>query len=223
MEPVSTRGVSDPELVERPRRGDHAPVRRLSTGTDGGVSGPRSPRSHPGRRRGGGAGGVRGSLPPPGDFREDAQLQDVLLSIAGARRSRARRNVRSMLRRFVQPPRTPSGRARWGPPRSNRRLTGSCKGASGARLRGSAEAPRRAAARRRRRAQLTATSRHAGIPSARSSGGERGAEAGSKEEARGMGTVMADTRRDSGLGIRIRGKRGRERDLEALIDAVARR
>jgi RNA polymerase sigma-70 factor (ECF subfamily) len=105
MEPVSTTGVSDPELVERARRGDHAAFGTLVD-----------------RHR---SSAFRAALAALGsredaeevaqeafvaayrhlqDFRQDASFKTWLLSIAWRKALTRRRTVKTFLRRFVQPP-----------------------------------------------------------------------------------------------------------------------
>jgi RNA polymerase sigma-70 factor (ECF subfamily) len=105
MEPVSIEGVSDPELVERARRGEDAAFGTLVD-----------------RHR---ASVVRAALAALGsredaeevaqeafvaayrhlqDFREDASFKTWLLAIAWRKALSRRRSVKTLLRRFVQPP-----------------------------------------------------------------------------------------------------------------------
>lgn len=105
MEPVSTVGVSDPELVERARRGDDAafgmlvdrhrvPVFRAALAALGSredaedVAQEAFVAAH---RH------LRG-------FREDASFKTWLLAIAWRKALTRRRSVKTLLRRFVQPP-----------------------------------------------------------------------------------------------------------------------
>ena len=105
MEPVSTRGVSDPELVERARRGDDAAFGTLVDRHRTSVF-----------RAALAALGVREDAEEVAqeafvaayrhleDFREDASFKTWLLSIAWRKALTRRRTVKTFLRRFVQPP-----------------------------------------------------------------------------------------------------------------------
>ena len=105
MEPVSTRGVSDPELVERARRGDEAAFGMLVDRHRTAVF-----------RAALAALGIREDAEEVAqeefvaafqhlqDFRADASFKTWLLSIAWRKALTRRRNVKTLLRRFVQPP-----------------------------------------------------------------------------------------------------------------------
>jgi len=105
MEPVSTTGVSDPELVERARRGDDAAFGTLVDRHRTSVF-----------RAALAALGVREDAEEVAqeafvaayrhleDFREDASFKTWLLSIAWRKALTRRRTVKTFLRRFVQPP-----------------------------------------------------------------------------------------------------------------------
>ena len=105
MEPVSTRGVSDPELVERARRGDDAAFGTLVDRHRTSVF-----------RAALAALGIREDAEEVAqeafvaafrhlqDFREDASFKTWLLSIAWRKALTRRRTVKTFLRRFVQPP-----------------------------------------------------------------------------------------------------------------------
>jgi RNA polymerase sigma-70 factor, ECF subfamily len=105
MEPVSTRGVSDPELVERARRGDHAAFGTLVDRHRTAVF--RAALAALGTREDAEEVAQEAFVAAYrhlADFREDASFKTWLLSIAWRKALTRRRNVRSLLRRFVQPP-----------------------------------------------------------------------------------------------------------------------
>lgn len=105
MEPVSTRGVSDPELVERARRGDHAAFGTLVDRHRTAVF--RAAVAALGSREDAEEVAQEAFVAAYrhlADFREDASFKTWLLSIAWRKALTRRRNVRSLIRRFVQPP-----------------------------------------------------------------------------------------------------------------------
>jgi RNA polymerase sigma-70 factor, ECF subfamily len=105
MEPVSTRSVSDPELVERARRGDTAAfgtlVDRHRTSVFRAVLAALGTREDAEEVA---QDAFVAAFRHLQDFREDASFKTWLLSIAWRKALTRRRNVRSMLLRFVQPP-----------------------------------------------------------------------------------------------------------------------
>ena len=105
MEPVSTRGVSDPELVERARRGDDAAFGTLVDRHRTSVF--RAALAALGSREDAEEAAQEAFVAAYRhlqDFREDASFKTWLLSIAWRKALTRRRNVRTLLRRFVQPP-----------------------------------------------------------------------------------------------------------------------
>jgi RNA polymerase sigma-70 factor (ECF subfamily) len=105
MEPESTRGVSDPELVERARRGDHAAFGALVDRHRTSVF--RAALAALGSREDAEEVAQEAFVAAYRhlrDFREDASFKTWLLSIAWRKALTRRRNVKSFLRRFVQPP-----------------------------------------------------------------------------------------------------------------------
>ena len=105
MEPVSTRGVSDPELVERARRGDDAAFGTLVDRHRTAVF--RAALAALGTREDAeevAQEAFVAAFQHLQDFREDASFKTWLLSIAWRKALTRRRNVRTFLRRFVQPP-----------------------------------------------------------------------------------------------------------------------
>jgi RNA polymerase sigma-70 factor (ECF subfamily) len=105
MEPVSTRGVSDPELVERARRGDHAAFGTLVDRHRTSVF--RAALAALGTREDAEEVAQEAFVAAYRhlqDFREDASFKTWLLSIAWRKALTRRRTVKTFLRRFVQPP-----------------------------------------------------------------------------------------------------------------------
>jgi RNA polymerase sigma-70 factor (ECF subfamily) len=105
MEPVSTQGVSDPELVERARRGDHAAFGTLVDRHRTSVF--RAALAALGTREDAEEVAQEAFVAAYrhlGDFREDASFKTWLLSIAWRKALTRRRTVKTFLRRFVQPP-----------------------------------------------------------------------------------------------------------------------
>ena len=105
MEPVSTRGVSDPELVERARRGDDAAFGTLVDRHRTAVF--RAALAALGTREDAeevAQEAFVAAFQHLQDFREDASFKTWLLSIAWRKALTRRRTVRTFLRRFVQPP-----------------------------------------------------------------------------------------------------------------------
>jgi RNA polymerase sigma-70 factor (ECF subfamily) len=105
MEPVSTRGVSDPELVERARRGDDAAFGTLVDRHRTAVF--RAAMAALGTREDAeevAQEAFVAAFQHLQDFREDASFKTWLLSIAWRKALTRRRTVRTFLRRFVQPP-----------------------------------------------------------------------------------------------------------------------
>ena len=105
MEPVSTRGVSDPELVERARRGDDAAFGTLVDRHRTSVF--RAALAALGTREDAEEVAQEAFVAAYRhlqDFREDASFKTWLLSIAWRKALTRRRNVKTFLRRFVQPP-----------------------------------------------------------------------------------------------------------------------
>jgi RNA polymerase sigma-70 factor (ECF subfamily) len=105
MEPVSTRGVSDPELVERARRGDDAAFGTLVDRHRTAVF--RAALAALGTREDAeevAQEAFVAAFRHLQDFREDASFKTWLLSIAWRKALTRRRTVRTFLRRFVQPP-----------------------------------------------------------------------------------------------------------------------
>jgi len=105
MEPVSTEGVSDPELVERARRGDHAAFgtlvdRHRTSVFRAALAALGVPEDAEEVAQEAFVAAHR-HLP---DFREDASFKTWLLSIAWRKALTRRRSVKTFLRRFVQPP-----------------------------------------------------------------------------------------------------------------------
>jgi RNA polymerase sigma-70 factor (ECF subfamily) len=105
MEPQSTEGVSDPELVERARRGDHAAFgalvdRHRTSVFRAALAALGAPEDAEEVAQEAFVAAYRHLQ----DFREDASFKTWLLSIAWRKALTRRRNVRSLLRRFVQPP-----------------------------------------------------------------------------------------------------------------------
>jgi RNA polymerase sigma-70 factor (ECF subfamily) len=105
MKPVSTTGVSDPELVERARRGDHAAFgtlvdRHLTSVFRAALAalGSREDAEEVAQEA------FVAAHRHLQDFREDASFKTWLLSIAWRKALTRRRTVKSFLRRFVQPP-----------------------------------------------------------------------------------------------------------------------
>ena len=105
MEPVSTEGVSDPELVERARRGDHAAFGTLVDRHRTSVF--RAALAALGTREDAEEVAQEAFVAAYRhlqDFREDASFKTWLLSIAWRKALTRRRTVKTFLRRFVQPP-----------------------------------------------------------------------------------------------------------------------
>jgi RNA polymerase sigma-70 factor (ECF subfamily) len=105
MEPESTRGVSDPELVERARRGDDAAFGTLVDRHRTSVF--RAALAALGSREDAEEVAQEAFVAAYRhlqDFREDASFKTWLLSITWRKALTRRRNVKSWLRRFVQPP-----------------------------------------------------------------------------------------------------------------------
>jgi RNA polymerase sigma-70 factor (ECF subfamily) len=105
MKPVSTTGVSDPELVERARRGDHAAFGTLVDRHRTSVF--RAALAALGSREDAEEVAQEAFVAAHRhlqDFREDASFKTWLLSIAWRKALTRRRTVKSFLRRFVQPP-----------------------------------------------------------------------------------------------------------------------
>jgi RNA polymerase sigma-70 factor (ECF subfamily) len=105
MEPVSTVGVSDPELVERARRGDHAAFGTLVDRHRTSVF--RAALAALGTREDAEEVAQEAFVAAYRhlqDFREDASFKTWLLSIAWRKALTRRRNVKTFFRRFVQPP-----------------------------------------------------------------------------------------------------------------------
>lgn len=105
MEPVSTRGVSDPELVERARRGDDAAFGTLVDRHRTSVF--RAALAALGTREDAEEVAQEAFVAAYRhleDFREDASFKTWLLSIAWRKALTRRRTVKTFLRRFVQPP-----------------------------------------------------------------------------------------------------------------------
>jgi RNA polymerase sigma-70 factor (ECF subfamily) len=105
MEPLSTRGVSDPELVERARRGDDAAFGTLVDRHRTAVF--RAALAALGTREDAeevAQEAFVAAFQHLQDFREDASFKTWLLSIAWRKALTRRRTVRTFLRRFVQPP-----------------------------------------------------------------------------------------------------------------------
>ena len=105
MEPESTKGVTDPELVERARRGDDAAFGALVDRHRSSVY--RAALAALGTREDAEEVAQEAFVAAYRhlqDFREDASFKTWLLSIAWRKALTRRRNVRSFLRRFVQPP-----------------------------------------------------------------------------------------------------------------------
>jgi RNA polymerase sigma-70 factor (ECF subfamily) len=105
MEPVSTGGVSDPELVERARRGDHAAFGTLVDRHRTSVF--RAALAALGTREDAEEVAQEAFVAAYRhlqDFREDASFKTWLLSIAWRKALTRRRTVKTFLRRFVQPP-----------------------------------------------------------------------------------------------------------------------
>lgn len=105
MEHVSTVGVSDPELVERARRGDDAAFGTLVDRHRTSVF--RAALAALGSREDAeevAQDAFVAAYRHLGNFREDASFKTWLLSIAWRKALTRRRNVKSLLRRFVQPP-----------------------------------------------------------------------------------------------------------------------
>ena len=105
MEPVSTKGVSDPELVERARRGDDAAFGTLVDRHRTAVF--RAALAALGTREDAeevAQEAFVAAFQHLQDFREDASFKTWLLSIAWRKALTRRRTVRTFLRRFVQPP-----------------------------------------------------------------------------------------------------------------------
>jgi RNA polymerase sigma-70 factor (ECF subfamily) len=105
MEPVSTRGVSDPELVERARRGDDAAFGTLVDRHRTSVF--RAALAALGSREDAEEVAQEAFVAAYRhleDFREDASFKTWLLSIAWRKALTRRRTVKTFLRRFVQPP-----------------------------------------------------------------------------------------------------------------------
>ncbi len=105
MERVSTRGVSDPELVERARRGDHAAFgtlvdRHRTSVFRAALAALGTPEDAEEVAQEAFVAAYRHLQ----DFREDASFKTWLLSIAWRKALTRRRSVKSLLRRFVQPP-----------------------------------------------------------------------------------------------------------------------
>jgi RNA polymerase sigma-70 factor (ECF subfamily) len=105
MKPVSTEGVSDPELVERARRGEDAAFGALVDRHRTSVF--RAALAALGTREDAEEVAQEAFVAAYRhlkDFREDASFKTWLLSIAWRKALTRRRNVKSLLRRFVQPP-----------------------------------------------------------------------------------------------------------------------
>ena len=105
MEPVSTRGVSDPELVERARRGDDAAFGTLVDRHRTAVF--RAALAALGNREDAeevAQEAFVAAFRHLRDFREDASFKTWLLSIAWRKALTRRRSVKTLIRRFVQPP-----------------------------------------------------------------------------------------------------------------------
>jgi RNA polymerase sigma-70 factor (ECF subfamily) len=105
MEPVSTRSVSDPELVERARRGDEAAFGALVDRHRTAVF--RAALAALGTREDAeevAQEAFVAAFQHLQDFREDASFKTWLLSIAWRKALTRRRTVKTFLRRFVQPP-----------------------------------------------------------------------------------------------------------------------
>jgi RNA polymerase sigma-70 factor (ECF subfamily) len=105
MEPVSTRGVSDPELVERARRGDDAAFGTLVDRHRSAVF--RAALAALGTREDAEEVAQEAFVAAYRHlegFREDASFKTWLLSIAWRKALTRRRTVKTFLRRFVQPP-----------------------------------------------------------------------------------------------------------------------
>ena len=105
MEPVSIGSVSDPELVERARRGDDAAFgtlvdRHRSSVFRAALAALGSPEDAEEVAQEAFVAAHRYLR----DFREDASFKTWLLAIAWRKALTRRRNVRTLLRRFVQPP-----------------------------------------------------------------------------------------------------------------------
>lgn len=117
MEPVSTRGVSDPELVELARRGDDAAFGTLVDRHRTAVF--RAALAALGTREDAeevAQEAFVAAFRHLKDFREDASFKTWLLSIAWRKALTRRRSVKTMLRRFVQP----SEDAEWQAPDTGR-------------------------------------------------------------------------------------------------------
>jgi RNA polymerase sigma-70 factor (ECF subfamily) len=102
---VSIEGVSDPELVERARRGDDAAFGTLVDRHRTSVF--RAALAALGTREDAEEVAQEAFVAAYRhlhDFREDASFKTWLLSIAWRKALTRRRNVKSVLRRFVQPP-----------------------------------------------------------------------------------------------------------------------
>ena len=102
---MSTEGVSDPELVERARRGDDAAFGILVDRHRGAVF--RAVLAALGSREGADEVAQEAFLSAYrhlGSFREDASFKTWLLSIAWRKALTHRRSVRTFVSRFVQPP-----------------------------------------------------------------------------------------------------------------------
>ena len=105
MTPVSTEGVNDPDLVERARRGDDAAFGTLVDRHRTSVF--RAALAALGTREDAeevAQEAFVAAYQHLADFREDATFKTWLLSIAWRKALTRRRNVKSFLRRFVQPP-----------------------------------------------------------------------------------------------------------------------
>jgi RNA polymerase sigma-70 factor (ECF subfamily) len=105
MEPVSIQGVSDPELVERARRGDQAAFGTLVDRHRTSVF--RAALAALGTREDAEEVAQEAFVAAYRhlqDFREDASFKTWLLSIAWRKALTRRRTVKTFLRRFVQPP-----------------------------------------------------------------------------------------------------------------------
>jgi len=105
MEPVSTRGVSDPELVERARRGDDAAFGTLVDRHRTSVF--RAALAALGTREDAeevAQEAFVAAFQHLENFREDASFKTWLLSITWRKALTRRRTVKTFLRRFVQPP-----------------------------------------------------------------------------------------------------------------------
>ena len=103
--PVSTEGVSDPELVDRARRGDDAAFGTLVDRHRVAVF--RAALAALGTREDAEEAVQEAFVAAYRhlqDFREDASFKTWLLSIAWRKALTRRRNVKAFLRRFVQPP-----------------------------------------------------------------------------------------------------------------------